>query len=170
MLKITPWIERKFNFDYPAEYFPGFYERLIGTLPRIKALTNELSAETLESKIDGKWSIKEHIGHLGDVHLLFDYRFQQYMNGDSELMVPEMKGKVTNEADHNAKSLSEVIDYFISKRMPFIEQLDQLSADDLARSAHHPRLDKPMRLVDMLFFMSEHDDFHLSWMRYLSRL
>lgn len=169
MLKITPWIERKFNFDFPAEYFPCFYERLIGTLPRIRALTDQLSEATLENKVDGKWSIKEHIGHLGDVHLLFDYRFQQYLNGETELMVPEMKGKLTNEADHNSKTLAEVIDYYISKRMPFIDRLDTLGADDLSRTAYHPRLNMPMRLVDMLFFMSEHDDFHLSWMRYASR-
>jgi hypothetical protein len=28
--------------------------------------------------------------------------------------------------------------------------------------AIHPRLNKPMRLVDMLFFQAEHDDYHLA--------
>jgi hypothetical protein len=39
----------------------------------------------------------------------------------------------------------------------------------LSASAVHPRLQQPMRLVDMLYFVAEHDDHHLARMTALAR-
>ena len=47
-------------------------------------------------------------------------------------------------------------------RTSFLERLDALDGSDFARSALHPRLNKPMRLYDMLYFHAEHDDYHLA--------
>jgi hypothetical protein len=33
----------------------------------------------------------------------------------------------------------------------------------VSRTMLHPRLKKPMRLVDHLYFAAEHDDHHLAW-------
>jgi hypothetical protein len=51
-----------------------------------------------------------------------------------------------------------------------VHRLDYLSAEVFATVAHHPRLNVPMRLVDMLFFQAEHDDFHLARISALIRL
>ena len=32
MIKKTPWIERKFNFDFPVTHFPFIMERLRGAV------------------------------------------------------------------------------------------------------------------------------------------
>jgi hypothetical protein len=37
------------------------------------------------------------------------------------------------------------------------------------RVAIHPRLNKPMRLTDHLFFVAEHDDHHLAHISQLKR-
>jgi hypothetical protein len=34
----------------------------------------------------------------------------------------------------------------------------------------HPRLQQPMRVVDMAFFVAEHDDHHLARMTQLARM
>ncbi len=41
----------------------------------------------------------------------------------------------------------------------FIEELDETDWD---KSATHPRLGQPMRIVDIVYFFSEHDDYHLA--------
>jgi hypothetical protein len=39
-----------------------------------------------------------------------------------------------------------------------------------ARTAHHPRLDRPMRVMDLAVFVAEHDDHHLARITELRRL
>jgi hypothetical protein len=43
-----------------------------------------------------------------------------------------------------------------------VARLDALTLADAERTAHHPRLDRPMRLVDMCYFAAQHDDHHLA--------
>jgi len=45
-----------------------------------------------------------------------------------------------------------------------------LEPESFARVAIHPRLNIPMRLVDMLYFQAEHDDYHLARISELVRL
>jgi hypothetical protein len=44
-----------------------------------------------------------------------------------------------------------------------VEEAKEKSPAILAHSLLHPRLKEPMRLVDHLFFVAEHDDHHLAW-------
>jgi hypothetical protein len=45
-----------------------------------------------------------------------------------------------------------------------LERLD----DELERCVVHPRLGTPMRLVDLAYFIAEHDDHHLARLRELT--
>ncbi len=40
--------------------------------------------------------------------------------------------------------------------------LAPLTRSDAARLAHHPRLERPIRLVDLCCFAAEHDDHYLA--------
>ena len=51
-----------------------------------------------------------------------------------------------------------------------VDRLESLDAEIFARSALHPRLNVQMRLVDMLFFQAEHDDYHLARISELKKL
>jgi len=54
---------------------------------------------------------------------------------------------------------------FKFSRMQFIQQLNRADESLVSRKSLHPRLKIPMRLVDMLLFIAEHDDHHLAKMR-----
>jgi hypothetical protein len=43
-----------------------------------------------------------------------------------------------------------------------VRALDALDLKAAARKALHPRINRPIRLVDMCFFAAEHDDHHLA--------
>jgi hypothetical protein len=43
-----------------------------------------------------------------------------------------------------------------------VARLEKLDAAAIARAAHHPRLNRSMRLLDLLLFAAEHDDHHLA--------
>ena len=48
--------------------------------------------------------------------------------------------------------------------------LEGADASALERTARHPRLGTPMRLIDIAFFTAEHDDHHLARITELLRL
>jgi hypothetical protein len=58
---------------------------------------------------------------------------------------------------------------FRRARAGIVSTLDWLGVDALARTARHPRLGQPMTIVDLFFFVAEHDDHHLARMTSLAR-
>jgi hypothetical protein len=42
-----------------------------------------------------------------------------------------------------------------------VARIASMSPAELARTALHPRLRQPMSVVDLCFFVAEHDDHHL---------
>jgi hypothetical protein len=81
-----------------------------------------------------------------------------------------MSNRKTYEADHNQVQIKMILTDYRAQRTQLVTRLDNLGAETFAAVAHHPRLNVPMRLVDMLYFQSEHDDFHLARISELIRL
>jgi len=46
--------------------------------------------------------------------------------------------------------------------MELVNRLEKIEPPLISRTMLHPRLQKPMRVVDHLFFVAEHDDHHLA--------
>ncbi len=51
---------------------------------------------------------------------------------------------------------------FRSARIELVRRVEGIDAALFGRVLLHPRLKTPMRLVDHLFFVAEHDDHHLA--------
>ncbi len=66
--------------------------------------------------------------------------------------------------------MAMILTNFREQRTQLVRRLDELDPETFASVAHHPRLNVPMRLVDMLFFQAEHDDYHLARISELIRL
>ena len=117
-------------------------------------------------KIDDKWSAQEHAGHLLDLETLWLARVRDYSANGTELTAADLSNRKTREANHNARSLQQIIAEFRAARgelLRCVEEAEQKSPAIPAHSLLHPRLKEPMRLVDHLFFVAEHDDHHLAW-------
>lgn len=169
-MKQTAWIERKFNFDFPAGLFPNIMERLAGTLPRVKEMTQMLSEQDAEWKPGGKWSIKEQIGHLADLEMLHDGRISDFLERKPTLRAADMSNAATNQSQHNSKSLNEIINSFGNARQALISRFNMLNDDDHEFTSLHPRLKVMVRPVDIMYFIAEHDDHHLAAIRQILNL
>ena len=97
-----------------------------------------------------------------DLETLFNQRLDEYLAGAKVLYPADMSNRKTYEADYNQLPLSVMLKDFRDSRMQLVGRLDGLEPQAFAVVAHHPRLDVPMRLTDMLFFQAEHDDFHMA--------
>jgi len=167
MIRQTPWFERKFNFNYPVGYFPVIIERLRGAAPRIESFVKNESEEKLIAKPGGEWSAREHIGHLYDLEELWYGRIEDFLEGKQMLRPADLRNTKTHQANHNAKMTGELLLQFSNERNKLIEKVKNVNESVALITALHPRLQTPMRLIDSLFFVAEHDDHHIAKMRQL---
>ena len=164
------WTDRRFNFDFPAGIYPEMIERVRGTPARLEELLNGLPPDTLTSQVDGRWSMQENAGHLLDLESLVTQRLDEYLAGNSALHAADMSNRKTYEASHNEVPVNSILTAFRHARHELVDRLESLHSEIFARSALHPRLNVQMRLVDMLFFQAEHDDYHLARISELKKL
>jgi uncharacterized damage-inducible protein DinB len=162
MSKYLKWTDRTFQFSFPVEVYPEMIERVRGTPARLEDRVQSIAPEILIKRDGERWSIQENAGHLLDLESLFSQRLDEYLAGATELHAADMTNRKTYAADHNQVLMQTILTNFRSQRTALAQRLDNLDSQTFAAVAHHPRLNVPMRLVDMLFFQSEHDDFHLA--------
>ena len=160
--EVAVWIERKFRFDFPVELYPNLRVRVRGTPARLEELTRGLSREVLTHRVQEKWSILENAGHLLHVERLWAVRLDEFLAGAERLTAANFENPSANEASGNVRPLEEILAEFRASRIALVDRLEGLSAEVFARTAHHPRLNQPMRLVDHLYLIAEHDDQHLA--------
>lgn len=164
MLEQTPWFERKFSSITDNGLLPNILERLEGSALRISQKTQSANKSDLEKRINNRWSVKEEIGHLLDLEPLWFGRIQDIINGEQELRHADLNNTKTKEANHNAKMLEALITDFEQHRKQLVSLLRTVTSANLNHSALHPRLKTPMRIIDLCFFVAEHDDHHLARM------
>ncbi len=162
MSEVKAWFERQFDFSFPAELFPNLLMRLRGTPARLEEMMRGCFREILVRKQNGKWSAQEHAGHLVDLEPLWLARVEDFVAGGAELTVADLNNQKTHDANHNARPLHQILAEFRRARLGLVSRVEKLDPDLFARSMLHPRLKKPMRLVDHLYFVAEHDDHHLA--------
>lgn len=157
-----PWIERKFHFDHPAEKMPDLIERVRGTAARIEERLAGLDAKVLTATDGQGWSIQTNVGHLLDLEYLATQRIDEILSNAELLCAADMSNRKTTEARHDEKPIEEILRAFRADRAKLVAKMEGLDESDWGKSAIHPRLKQPMRIVDVAYFHSEHDDYHLA--------
>ncbi len=171
MVERILWFDRKFSFDFlPVWMYPNVLERMRGTPARLEGLTRVLPREILTWRDDDKWSIQEHAGHLLDAEPLGMSRLDDYEAGAATLHAADEENRKTHEANHNSISIEKILSTFRAERMEFVHRLDEYDETFVQRVALHPRLKMEIRVLDLIFFIAEHDDHHLARISELIRL
>lgn len=155
------WTERTFQFDYPVSKWPDLLERVRGTPARLEERVGRLSRELLTRRPETGWSIQENVGHLLDLGYLPLRRIEQILAGDAVLVAADMTNRKTLETGYNDRDINELLAEFRVERTLLVARFECLREEDWAKSALHPRLQQPMRIVDLAYFDAEHDDYHL---------
>jgi len=162
MMDRQPWIDHVFNLGINIGWTQNVMSRIKDCAERLEHHCGNLSDEQLSFKPGGKWSIKEHIGHLIDLEALWINRFLQFAEFVPELIHADMSNQKTEKADHNAQPIEHLVNAFKAEREKLINCYNELSMDVQKHEAIHPRIKMPMKPVDLLFFVAEHDDHHIT--------
>lgn len=169
MNPVPLWFERKFDFTFPVEQYPNLYVRLWGTPTRLEEMLRGVPHEVLIQKPGRKWSIQEHTGHLADLEPLWMARINDFLTDVDTLTIADLTNRKTDEARHNERKLEEILAEFRTARIGLLDRLGKLQRERFEGTKLHPRLKQPMRLVDHLYFVAEHDDHHLAKIWEISR-
>jgi uncharacterized damage-inducible protein DinB len=162
MTKLQAWFERDFEFSFPGELLPNACARLRGVPARLEEITRNCAQEILVRKPGQSWSAQEHAGHLLDLEPLWMARVKDFIVGGTVLTKADLSNQKTHQANHNANSIEKILQNFRMERRELLRQVEGIDSTLLSRTILHPRLKKPMRLVDHLYFVAEHDDHHLA--------
>lgn len=164
LLKPQPvirWFDRKFEFNFGIEQFPDLLNRLEKTAARILEITNGIPEQDLNFKPAGKWSIKEHTGHLWIMEPLWQKRFLEIKEGKAGMSPADLNNTATDNTSFNQYNIERIVNDFQQERKNTIRLLESFNRKDLSNSLYHPRLNQPMRIIDLMYFVAEHDEHHL---------
>lgn len=164
------WFDRTFPFDLSPQVFPNIVERLRGTPARLEELIRNTSSGDLTRRWEDTWSIQENAGHLFDLESLWMDRVRDLQASKPVLTETDLTNRLTWERNHNVSPIEDILRSFRSAREALLRELDAAGAWIIERAAKHPRLGKPMRLIDHAFFIAEHDDHHLARITQLKQL
>jgi len=159
------WFERTFPTDCPLGRHPSVRARLAGAPLRARAELEAFVPARRVERVGEHWSPNEHVGHLGDLEALWLARLDDLLAGAQQLTAADLENRATWQAGHNEVAGEDLLRRFTRLRGAFVARLDELDSSDFGRVARHPRLEQPMRLIDLLVFVAEHDDHHLGLLR-----
>jgi uncharacterized damage-inducible protein DinB len=169
MLIKQEWEKRVFPTIADNRILPCILERLEGTPVRITEKVARIPGLVIDRVIPGKWSIKEEIGHLIDLEPLWTLRIWQITSWVFEMAAADMTNKKTHTASHNDRQIGDLLAGFRNIRQQTVDAINALTLEDLDKYSFHPRLKRPMRIIDLAYFVAEHDDHHLAQITYLSK-
>lgn len=161
-MQIYKWFDRKFTLDMPVDMFLPVLERVRGTPVRLEELTAAVPVDVLTRREGRAWSIQENIGHLLDLEPLGDGRLDDFEQGAETLRPADVENKRTNETDHNAADIQTLLRDFRAAREAIVARFESYDEAFVMRTALHPRLRQEMRVMDLAWFIAEHDDHHLA--------
>lgn len=163
--EILPWLEYRWTFDFPTGMFRAVLERLRGTPARLEELVRDAAPAAMRRREGEAWSPQGNAGHLWMVDALWQIRIREFLAGAATLTAADMGNRATEASAYDEQPLPAILAGFRAARGETVAMLAPLALADAGRVAHHPRLDRKIRLVDLCFFAAEHDDHHLAVIR-----
>jgi uncharacterized damage-inducible protein DinB len=159
-----------------ASEFNEYYGRYIGTVPPSGPLEllqaqvaifhrlGHLSDQDASARYaEGKWSVKEVIGHMADVERLFSYRLLHLARGD-QAPLPGMDEKAWSAAaPHHGRRMAALTNEMISVRFATIMLVESLDESALARAGVASGF--PITVRALCWILPGHAQHHLEVLR-----
>ena len=168
-MRPTPWFDRTFPTLTDPGLLPGLIERLAGTAVRLDELRVAYDEKQWKQRTTDQWSQQEHLGHLLNLEPLWLARMHDILTEKEYLTTADLTNTATFAARYNEQNTDDLLAQFDAARDLLVELLVDVDASDCTQSALHPRLKTPMTLLDLAYFVAEHDDHHLATIRQLGR-
>jgi hypothetical protein len=95
----------------------------IGELEKLRALPD---GKANHAYADGKWTVKELIGHLADAERVFSYRLTRIARGDTTPLAGFDENAWAKTAPHRRRKMADVVDEMMAIRRATLALVDSL--------------------------------------------
>jgi hypothetical protein len=137
-----------------ASEFANFYAGYVGKVPdsgpvklleaqiaRLEKLKSLSEDKANHAYADGKWTVKEVIGHLADAERVFTYRLTRIARGDQTPLAGFDENAWAKTAPHAKRPMAKVADEMIAIRrstLALIDSLDEASIGNTGVANNNP--------------------------------
>jgi uncharacterized damage-inducible protein DinB len=131
-------------------------EEQIGQLEKLKALPED---KANYAYADGKWSVKEVIGHIADGERVFSYRLTRIARGDATPLAGFDENAWAKTAPHRRRKIADVVNEMIAVRRSTLALIDSL--DEAAIANKGVANNNPVSARAICWIMAGHTKHHL---------
>jgi uncharacterized damage-inducible protein DinB len=163
-MEAIKWFARKFVFNYTQENYPILLARMMDAPQALIDVVKHIPEEILLHRYDGKWSLKEHVGHLSVLEPLWQARIEDIRAGAEVLTPADLDNKATSAAEFNNYKIESLITRFLYERVKTINFLSEINILSISHKSLHPRMLQYLSIVDHLYFIAEHDKHHIDYL------
>lgn len=132
----------------------------IGVFEKLRALSE---ADGDHRYAEGKWSVKELLGHVADAERVFGYRLVRIARGDRTPLAGFDENAWAAAAPHGKRRLSEIVDELIAIRRSTLALIDSL--DEAALSNSGLANNTPISARALCWIIPGHAQHHLGILR-----
>lgn len=159
--------------EFSSDYI-GYYINLVHADDPVKALENQYHANLKILKLlseeqgnfayaEGKWTLKEVIGHLMDSERVFAYRALAFARGEKQNLPSFDENSYVVEADFNRLSLTDIIHAYKATREANLVLFKTFSEETLSKMGKANG--KSLSVRALLFMMAGHELHHFNVIR-----
>ena len=158
--------------DYDAIY--GGYISLIGDDDIIEVLkeqrkTSEKFLKTFTEKqgnysyADGKWTVKEVLGHVIDTEIIMAFRALSFARGEKQSLPGFEQDDYVAESNFNKRSLADLINEFITIRESNIILFKSFNEEILNRRGTASELE--VTVLALIYIIAGHEKHHMKFLK-----
>jgi hypothetical protein len=110
----------------------------IGSLEKLRYLSED---QANHAYAEGKWTVKELIGHVADAERVFSYRLTRIARGDNTPLAGFDENAWAKAAPHARRRIADVVDEMIAVRkstLALIHSLDDSSIGNMGVANNNP--------------------------------
>ena len=159
-----------------SEYF-AYYDRYIALVPNgdvvaqidsqhaaTRALLAPLSPDQAGHRYaEGKWSVREVVGHLADTERVFAYRALRFARGDATPLPGFDENAWAANASYDTRTLMSVLDEFTAVRKATVAFFESLTVEEFMRRG--VANGKEMSVRALAWTIAGHERHHLEIIR-----
>ena len=138
----------------------GMLRAQLGSLEKLRYLSED---KANYAYADGKWTVKEVIGHVADGERVFSYRLTRIARGDSTPLAGFDENAWAKAAPHRKRRIADVVDEMIAVRRSTIALVESL--DDAAIANRGVANNNPVSARAICWIMAGHTQHHLDMLR-----
>lgn len=93
-----------------------------------------------------------------------------FRKNKTEMSPADLNNTATDDALFNQYTLKKIMADFQRERSNTLNFLESFNEEDFLKSLYHPLLQQPMRIIDLTYFVAEHDIHHLKSIQHIKTI